>query len=471
MKNLEWKSEVNELFVTLTNQVPEGFRSAVKPLLHDNAEENARLRNSGYVSKDDLITALVKITPESLKATLVSTLHKLGINAKRYVQLSEIRQKYYKSWDEIGEAFLPNVYHITMYLTDRCNQKCMHCAAEVHDARPELSTEHWIQIVENIEQTLNKQGRKGCYIWFGGEPTLRKDLKDLIDYCYKKEYLQAIATNGIMFTDDLAKLLAEVKMSHIFISIDSTRPERAAKIRGVPNAYETAEKAVKLAVKYGHFVICTPTIMRINIDELEDLKEKIESWGAIPFFRAVIKQRNAKNNWDEIGLTPEQYKEFYEFKYKNVVEAIREGKATTLNRANTFDMVPFMEYPINDEELTALEWGVGCQACRLVSGVDVNGDFFPCDYPSELILGNVLEQNFEEIMNSQLFKDIRDRKRTGKCATCHHLELCGGGCRVHAECETGDFFASFPYCWHENDHDYEDYLSPEKETKLIQSKK
>ena len=110
---------------------------------------------------------------------------------------------------------------------------------------------------------------------------------------------------------------------------------------------------------------------------------------------------------------------------------------------------------MNDEELTALEWGVGCQACRSVSGVDVNGDFFPCDYPSELTLGNLLEQSLTEIMNSQTFIDIRDRKRTGKCASCHHLDLCGGGCRVHAECETGDFFASFNYCWHDEDHDHE----------------
>ncbi|MCK4816543.1 SPASM domain-containing protein, partial [bacterium] len=114
-------------------------------------------------------------------------------------------------------------------------------------------------------------------------------------------------------------------------------------------------------------------------------------------------------------------------------------------------MVPFMEQPLNDKELTALEWGVGCQACRTISGIDINGDVFPCDYPSKLTIGNVLTESFEDIMNSQLFKDIRDRKRTGKCASCHHLKLCGGGCRVHAECETGDFFASFSYCWHEMD--------------------
>ncbi len=455
---MDWKEGVIELFETLTNQVPEGVRPAVKPLLHDTAEEMARLRNSGYVTQDDLIAALFKITPGAMRATAVNECKKLGIDTERYIQLSEIRQKYNRSWDEIGAAFLPSVYHITLYLTDRCNQKCLHCAAEVIKARPELPKEKWIQIIENIEGSLRKQGRRGCYIWFGGEPILSKDLKELIKYCGKKGYHQAISTNGVLFDEDLAKLCAEVKMSHIFVSIDSVIPEKADKIRGFKGAYENAKKAIEVAIKYGHFVIGLPTIQKSNFGELEELKKMLESWGAIPFFRAVIKQRSAKINWNEIGLSHEQYKEFYNFKYKTVVEAIRAGKASTINTANTFDMVPFMEYPRNDEELTALEWGVGCQACRLVSGVDVNGDFFPCDYPSTLILGNVLKQSFEEIMNSQLFKDIRDRKRTGKCAACHHIELCGGGCRVHAECETGDFFASFPYCWHEDNHKHEKNL-------------
>ena len=52
--------------------------------------------------------------------------------------------------------------------------------------------------------------------------------------------------------------------------------------------------------------------------------------------------------------------------------------------------------------------------------------------------------------NSILF----DNELAAHCADCHHLELCGGGCRVHAESETGDFFASFSYCWHKNDHQH-----------------
>jgi radical SAM protein with 4Fe4S-binding SPASM domain len=278
----------------------------------------------------------------------------------------------------------------------------------------------------------------------------------LIKYCGEKGYYQAVSTNGMLFDEELAKLCADVKMSHVFISYDSVYPERAAKIRGVPKAYEAAEKAIKLALKYGHLVVCTETVQKENFDELEEIKEKLGSMGVIPYFRAIIKQRTAEINWDEIGLDIDEYKQFYDFKFKHVVEAVRKGEATAINKFYIYDMVPFMECPLNDKERTALEWGVGCQACRSVSGIDINGDFFPCDYPSQLTLGNVLKQDFDEIMESEMFKAIRDRKIKGKCATCHHLELCGGGCRVHAENETGDFLASLPFCWHEDEHTHDE---------------
>ncbi|MFX1311964.1 MAG: radical SAM protein [Promethearchaeota archaeon] len=453
---MEWDKEIEALYGLIMDQTPEMFRASIKPMLREAAERTARLRNSGFVSRDDLLSALFEITPEAFKPTVVADLKKIGIEPDRYVKLSEIRKQYARTWDEIGGAFLPGVYHFTMYLTDRCNQKCIHCAAEVMENRPELSTAQWIQIIENVEQTLRNQGRRGCYIWFGGEPTLRKDLKDLIKYCGEKSYYQAVSTNGMLFDEELAKVCADAKMSHVFISYDSVYPERAAKIRGVPKAYEAAENAIKLALKYGHFVICTETVQKENLDEIEEIKERLESMGVIPYFRAIIKQRTAEINWDEIGLDYDEYRKFYEFKYKHVVDAIRKGEASSLNKFYTYDMVPFMECPLNDEERTALEWGVGCQACRSVSGIDINGDFFPCDYPSTLILGNVLEQPFEEIMESEMFKSIRDREIKGKCATCHHLELCGGGCRVHAENETGDFLAPFPFCWHDDDHEHED---------------
>ena len=449
---MDWEAEVRELYEKIVVQVPDMFRSMVGPMLNDAAEKKCIERNANYVNEADLITALFEITPEPFKAESVENLKILDVDVERYIVLKEIQDEYKASWEKFGKAFHPGNKHVAMYLTDRCNQNCLHCAADLKPHRAELTTQQWIYMIENIEKSLRNKSMRGVYVWFGGEPTCREDIRDLIKYCGDREYFQAIITNGVQFDEDFARFCADNGMSHVFISFDSADPKNNDKIRGASRSLEFAEKAVQNALRFGLFACASITVMKQNIGELEEIEALANSWGAAPYFRAVVKQRNAAENWDEIGLSREDYKRLYKFKYKHTIEAIRQGKAGSLPIYSIFEMVPFMEQPLNDQELTALEWGVGCQACRLFNGVDVNGDVFPCGYPSELILGNLLTESFEGIMDSQLYKDIRDRKRTGKCASCHHLALCGGGCRVHTECDTGDFFASFSYCWHVDDH-------------------
>ncbi|WP_342374397.1 radical SAM protein [Myxococcus stipitatus] len=445
---MEWSPNIETLYSKIVAQVPMVFRPIVKPKLREAAEAQSRHRNESWVSEEDLVAALFEITPKQFKDECVNMVKGLGLDAARFVDLNEIRNQYKKSWAEFGEAFLPGNYHITLYVTDRCNEQCKHCAIDLFK-RDDLPIKDWIHIQDNLEGALRKQGRRGVYIYFGGEPTVRKDLRELIAHAGKNNYFQALATNGLLFNDDYAKFCAENGMSHVFVSLDSADPQKAAKIRGAKRAGDLARRAIENAQKYGMFVIVNFVVMKQNIDEMESMKTLIESWGAAPYMRAVIKTGTAAQYWKEVGLSPEEYRRFYDFKYRHAIEAVRKGLGSTLPIFDIWDWTPFMEQPRTAAERTAIEWGVGCQSCRTISGVDVNGDLFPCYYPTQLKLGNLLEQRFEDIMETQVFKDIRDRKKnSGKCTSCGNRQLCGGGCGVHSECETGDFFASVPYCWH-----------------------
>lgn len=457
---MEWETEANDLYECVVAGIPGIFRAMLKPLLRETAEKRSLERNSGYVNKADLIIALLDITPRQFRSESIANLKSLGIEAQRYIDLKHTRDRNKLFWKKIDKSLHPSNFHFAMYLTDRCNQQCVHCMNSTVIPRPELSTSEWIQIIENLESSLQMNGRRGVYIWFGGEPTCRSDIRELIKYCGQRGYFQSIITNGILFDDNLAQYCAENGMNYVFISIDSADPDRSDHIRGFTGSLQIAENAVKNALRYGLFVCCFTTVMKLNLHELDEIKALVKSWGGKSHFRPVLKQKNAAENWNEIGMDHKDYQKFYDFKFRNEVELIRIGNAGTLPIYGIYEMVPFMEEPANDNELTALEWGVGCQACRTLAGININGDIFPCGYPSKLILGNALIDDFEDIMNSQLFKDIRNRKhRKGKCSSCHHLSLCGGGCRIQAESESGDFFASFSYCQH--DHDL---LQEKKET-------
>ncbi|MFX1338857.1 MAG: radical SAM protein [Promethearchaeota archaeon] len=468
---MEWEPETEKLFGRIVEKMPEGFRPSVKPMIIEAAEKRCLERNAAYINDADVVLGIFDIIPEAFKSIMVEDLTHLGIDVERYIELKDIKDRLNVSWQKLERGFHPGNIHFAMYLTDKCNQRCVHCAADDLVPRPELSADQWYQIIENVETGLRKHGRNACFVWFGGEPTLRKDIDKIMKFCKEKDYIHALITNGVKFDEKFAKMCKENNISHVFVSFDSADPKKNDYIRGFSNSLGYAKKAIDLCLKYGIFVCSSITIMKQNIDELDKLKELSEKWGSQPYFRCVVKQNRAAEYWGEIGLSQEEYKKMYDFKYKHAIETIRRGKAGTLPAYEIYDMVPFMEQPKDDKEMAAIEWGVGCLACRTMMGIGIDGTIYPAGYPTKLTLGNALKDNFEDVLNSQLYKDIRDRKKIkGKCSSCHHLKYCGGGCRVTAEYITGDFFGSFPFCWHENDHEHETDISQIKETKLIEKK-
>mgnify|MGYP006280648387 FL=1 len=465
---MEWKAETEHLFEKIMGKVPEGFRPSVKPEIIEAAKQRCLDRNGSYIKDSDVITGIFDIIPEAFKSMMVEDLTSLGIDVDRYLELKDIKDRLKVSWEKLEEAFHPGVIHFAMYITDRCNQGCMHCAAGAGlDPRTELSADQWCEIIDNLETGLNKHGRRGCYIWFGGEPTLREDIGKIMKFCKDNDIFHAIITNGVEFDEEFAQMCREYDLSHVFVSFDSADPEKNDRIRGYSKSLQHAKKAIDICLKYGIFVCSSITVMKQNLDELEDLQTLSEKWGSQTFFRPVVKVSNAAKNWEDVGLDTEGYKRLYNFKHEKAIKKIKEGEAGTLPAYEIYEMMPFMECPINDKERSAIEWGVGCLACRTMMGIGIDGTIYPAGYPTELTLGNALEDNFGDVLDSKIYKNIRDRNKIkGKCSDCHHLELCGGGCRVTAEYITGDFFESFPFCDHENDHTHEGMKSDEQKIEI-----
>ena len=183
---MDWEPEIKELYEKIVGQIPETFRPMVGPMLSEAAEKKCNERNGGSVTEPDLITGLFDITPEAFKAEAISNLQALNVDVQKYVELKDIQDEYKASLDKFGKAFHPGNVHFAMYVTDRCNQKCVHCAADSKEHRDELTTEQWKQIIDNLETSLRKEGKHGVFIWFGGEPTCREDIRELIKYCQRR---------------------------------------------------------------------------------------------------------------------------------------------------------------------------------------------------------------------------------------------------------------------------------------------
>jgi MoaA/NifB/PqqE/SkfB family radical SAM enzyme len=80
-------------------------------------------------------------------------------------------------------------------ITERCNLDCYYCPwhAPANKFDEELPTSEWKQIISQ----LIKRGVR-LMVFEGGEPTLRKDLPDLLSHAHSQGAASILATNGIV---------------------------------------------------------------------------------------------------------------------------------------------------------------------------------------------------------------------------------------------------------------------------------
>ena len=109
----------------------------------------------------------------------------------------------------------------------------------------------------------------------GGEPTLRKDLPELIHYTgVIHDFMNGIATNGYL----LPRLFKKNKLKgldYILLSLDYPNAELHNKMRGL-NVFDKVIESIKLANRNGIKPIISTVVMKDNLKYLEDICELAE---------------------------------------------------------------------------------------------------------------------------------------------------------------------------------------------------
>jgi len=173
------------------------------------------------------------------------------------------------------------ISYLRISVTERCNFRCVYCMpAEGVQLVPraELLTFDEIARVANVGATIGLTKIRLT----GGEPTVRRDLPDLV------RSLAAIpGINEISMTTNAARLgelaapLKDAGLSRVNISLDTLRRDRMAEIAR-RDYYEAVLQGVDAAVQAGLAPLkFNAVVMRgVNDDELCDLAEFAHSKGA-----------------------------------------------------------------------------------------------------------------------------------------------------------------------------------------------
>ncbi|MBU1201535.1 MAG: radical SAM protein [Nanoarchaeota archaeon] len=168
---------------------------------------------------------------------------------------------------------LAKPHWIYISLLHKCNLKCSMCGVSKILTQHQLSLEEVKRIIDEISSWKFDSRIQLT----GGEPLLRKDIFQIIDYSTNAGLTTELVTNGMLINKKNVKTIIKSKLQGIAISIDGATPKTHDSIRGVKGSLKKTIEAVKLLVeeknkqKIGPQISIWTTIMNQNIEELEEI--------------------------------------------------------------------------------------------------------------------------------------------------------------------------------------------------------
>ncbi len=310
---------------------------------------------------------------------------------------------------------------LTWELTYACNLACVHCLSSSGKRDPrELSTAEAKAVIDELERMQVFYVNIG-----GGEPTIRSDFWELVDYATAHHVGVKFSTNGSRITPEIAAKLAASDYVDVQISLDGATAEVNDAVRG-EGSYATAITAMERLAAAGFkgfkvSVVCT----RTNIGQLDAFKEITDRYDAQLRLTRLRPSGRGVDVWDELHPTAEQQRELYDW-------LLAHGE-DVLTGDSFFHLAGYGE-PLPGLNL--------CGAGRVVCLIDPVGDVYACPFAihDAFLAGNVREPGgFQQVWReSPLFLELRGPQSGGACSACSAYDACRGGCMA------AKFFTGLP---------------------------
>lgn len=332
-------------------------------------------------------------------------------------------------------------------LTSQCNMSCVHCrsSSEINSSAGKFSLEASEKLLNDIAEFASP-----VIVLSGGEPLLRDDLFVIAKMGTDKGFRMAMATNGLLVTDDICRNITESGIRIVSMSLDGATKDVHDNFRGQHGAFDAAVKAAELFNKHGIKIIINSSFTKRNQKYIGDTFRLAKNIGAYAWYMFLIVPTGRGEEIMQELVSKEDYEEILRWHYE-----LERGEENILVRPTCAPQYYRVWHDISKKEGKSTErrslsfstgGGKGCIAAQSILFVNSDGDVLPCSY-FPVSAGNVFEKPLKEIWeHSDLFNDLRDfRKYEGKCGVCKYIGVCGG-CRARSYAVTGSYLAEEPYC-------------------------
>ncbi len=340
-------------------------------------------------------------------------------------------------------------------VTRRCNLKCIHCYAHATDqsASSELTTAEGMALIDDLAAF-----GVPVLLFSGGEPLVRKDLPELASHAVRKGMRAVISTNGTLIDPETARILKEIGLSYVGISLDGLKPVNDM-FRGVKGAFDKAMEGIRNCQRAGIKVGLRFTINKHNVKEIPgifDLLEEMEI-PRVCFYHLVYAGRGTEMVKED--LSHAETRAAVDLIIDRTADLHARGKPKEVLTVDNHADGPYLylrllkENPERAAEvLELLKMNEGNNSGRGIGCVSWDGEVYADQFWRHHSFGNVRKRPFSKIWTEPedpLLLQLKDKKRyvQGRCATCRWLDVCAGNFRVRAEAVTGNVWAPDPACY------------------------
>ncbi len=295
---------------------------------------------------------------------------------------------------------------LTWELTYACNLSCVHCLSSSGRRDPrELSTAEAMAVIAELERMQVFYVNIG-----GGEPTVRPDFWDLVDYATAHHVGVKFSTNGVKITPETARRLAASDYVDVQISLDGATAEVNDPVRGT-GSYATALRAMAnlAAAGFRGFKISV-VVTRHNVGQLDEFTAIADRFGAQLRLTRLRPSGRGADVWDELHPTAAQQRQLYDW-------LVARGEQVLTGDS-------FFHLAAYGEALPGLNLVYAC----------------PFAIHDSFLAGNVRGAGgFAAVWReSELFASLRRPQTGGACHSCSAYDSCRGGCMA------AKFFTGLP---------------------------
>lgn len=302
-------------------------------------------------------------------------------------------------------------YRMDLAITYRCNNDCAHCYNARERNFPELHTENWKHILDQLWALGVPH-----IVFTGGEATLRNDLPELIAHAEANGQITGLNTNARRLADPkYVQKLLEAGLDHVQITVESCDEQIHDEMMRARGAFRQTIQGLKNVLNTRLYVMTNTTMLRSNVHKIPDTLDFLAALG-VPTVGLNALIYAGQGLTVGTGLHERELQPILDMAVRKTTEHNQRLIWYTPTQYCNFDP-------------TQSNLGVkGCTASLYSMCIESNGNVLPCQsyyHP----LGNMLADPWDAIWNHSLSVQLRERRGLpAKCEGCPVVAECGGGC-------------------------------------------